>query len=92
MMNDVQGDALVGKGEAVVSKTDFAEFARLLLRNYRDHPDEWGNRSLDQFLQGLVGFVESQEGYYRNVGAALDLERPSWRVFADILLAARVYE
>jgi hypothetical protein len=91
-MDDIQGDALVEKGEAVDSKADFTEFVRLLLLNYRQHPGEWENNSLELFLEGLIGFVENQEGYYRNVGAAVNLERPNWRVFADILLAARVYE
>ncbi len=91
-MNDMQGDALVEKGQAIASKADFKEFVRLLLHNYRNHPDEWENGTLDLYVQGLVGFVENMEGYYQNVGATVELERPSWRVFADILLAARVYE
>ena len=91
-MSDIHGDTLVEKGEAVASKADFTEFVRLFLHNYRNHPEEWENGSLDQFLQGLVGFVENMEGYYQNVGIAVNLERPNWRVFADILLAARVYE
>lgn len=91
-MSDIQGDALVEKGEAIASKADFTDFVRLLFHNYRNHPNEWENGSLNLFLQGLVGFVENMEGYYQNLGAAVDLERPGWRVFADILLAARVYE
>jgi hypothetical protein len=83
---------LIDRGEAVISKADFTEFARLLLQNYRSHPDEWENGSLDLFLEGLAGFVEKMDAYYQNVGLEMDLERPSWRVFADILLAARVYE
>ena len=91
-MNELSGDALVEKAEAIQSKADFDAFVQLLLRNYREYPDEWENNTLELFLQGLAGFVESMEGYYSNVGAKVDLERPGWRVFADILLAARVYE
>lgn len=91
-MNGLSGDALVEKAEAIQSKADFDAFVQLLLRNYREYPDEWENNTLELFLQGLAGFVENMEGYYSNVGVRVDLERPGWRVLADILLAARVYE
>jgi hypothetical protein len=91
-MNSLYGDALVEKGKAVNSRADFVEFAKALLENFDEHPEEWDNASPKEFLQGLVGFVDNIEGYYQNIGMKLDLENPSWRVFADILLAARVYE
>ena len=91
-VSDIQGDELVRKGKSISSKIDFAEFVELLFQNYRNHPDEWENDSLGAFLQGLVGFVRDMEGYYQNFGIEVDLDRPGWREFADVLLAARVYE
>ncbi len=91
-MNELSRDALVEKADAIQSKADFDAFTQLLLQDYRCHPDDWGNNTLELFLEALAGFVEGMGGYYSNVGERIDMERPGWRVFADILLAARVYE
>jgi hypothetical protein len=32
------------------------------------------------------------EGYYKNKGDVVDLEKPTWQMFADILRAACIYE
>jgi hypothetical protein len=92
VMDSLYGDALIERGQAVKSKADFVGFAQSLLENLRAHPNEWENASIDHFLQGLVGFTQSMEGYYENMGVAVDLQHPEWKVFADMLLAARVYE
>ena len=86
------GDELVEKAEAIRTRADFVAFAEMLLRNLREHPEEWENDTLERFLEVLGGFAHGMHGYYANVKAPVDLERPSWRVFADLLLAARVYE
>lgn len=91
-MSGLSGDALVERAEGVLTKKDFAAFLDLLARNLRDHPEEWENATLGQYLQGLCGFVEGMEGYYSNAGIQLGTDRPGWRVLADVLLAGRVYE
>ncbi len=91
-MNDTSGDALVEMAEAIRGRADFVSFLPVLLRNLRDHPEEWTNDSLERFLEGMLGFVEGMDGYYANIGVAVDTETPGWRVVADSLLAARVYE
>jgi hypothetical protein len=92
MMDNLYGDALVEAGERITSRAEFAEFVRALFQNSRLHPEEWENKSLQDFLQGLAAFVEKMEGYYANIGSDVNCDLPGWRVFADILLAARVYE
>ncbi len=91
-MSGISGDAFVERAQAIQSKADFTAFLPVLLQNYQSHPEEWENDNLELFLQGLAGFIENIEGYYKNVGLNVDLQNPSWRVFADALLAARVYE
>lgn len=86
------GDELIAKAESVSSLSSFKEFVALFVGSYDECRDEWENSSLPEFLQGLAGFVENIEGYYANAGIDAHFEQPSWRVFADILLAARVYE
>jgi len=53
---------------------------------------KWENDDLKSFLQALEAFASSMEGYYSNMGGKFDPQHPRWANFADILLAARVYE
>jgi hypothetical protein len=91
-MSESSGDALVERAESILTKEDFTAFLHLLMRNRREHPEEWENASLEQYLEGLCGFAEGIEGYYANIGVKVDMRKPGWRVFADVLLAARIYE
>jgi hypothetical protein len=78
--------------EMIATKDDFVAFAKKLRENLQQHPEDWENDTLDSFLEGLIGFAQDSEGYYNNLGVKSDPTRPSWRTFADPLLAARVYE
>ncbi|NJL27794.1 MAG: hypothetical protein HC897_07800 [Thermoanaerobaculia bacterium] len=78
--------------DRVRTRQDFEEFLERLLSDLQDHGEEWGNTSLKEFLEGLRGFARDMAGYYTNRGESLDLAQPTWRVVADLLLAARVYE
>ncbi|MGN5955886.1 DUF7660 family protein [Sphingobacterium lactis] len=63
------------------SKQDFLKFISLLRENLEDNSNEWENNDLESFLTGLEGYCIDYDG-----------DDPSWRVFAELLLAARVYE
>jgi len=91
-MSGLSGDALVERAEGILTKEDFTAFLNLLVQNFREHPDEWENATLEQYLQGICGFAQGIEGYYSNIDLRMDMKKPGWRVFADILLAARIYE
>ena len=91
-MKNLYGDALIEEAEKLTTKTQFVEFVKLLVQNMANHPDEWHNNTLEQYIFALSSFLENIDGYYENIGLETDLEKPNWRIFADILLAARVYE
>ncbi|NQD70927.1 hypothetical protein HP439_09380 [Sphingobacterium shayense] len=65
----------------VSSKDEFIEFLNLLKRNLEEKPEEWENNDLMSFLEALLGY--SADSIH---------EAPSWRLFSELLLAARVYE
>jgi hypothetical protein len=46
---------------------------------------------LDRLLEALVEVIESVDVVYRNLGRKTPVE-PSWRLFGELLLAARYYE
>ena len=77
----------------MATRTEFVAFIDELCQNLRDHPDEWENQSLELFLAGLRGFAANSAGYYANIGENdVEVDVPTWRGFADMLLAAKAYE
>lgn len=61
--------------------SDFIAFLSLLNENISNKPDEWENTTVKSYLNGAYGFCTDSK-----------FEENSWKVFAEILLAARVYE
>ena len=78
--------------EQIKSKEDFEEFLRYLLQDLATSREQWSNVTLEQFLDGLYGIAHDMQGYYGNRGETVDLDQPTWKTLADLLLAARVYE
>lgn len=89
MTDEYHGDRLVDLAERMNTRSQFVELVKVLAINLRQHPDEWQNNCLLGFVQGLAGFVENMDGYYENMEIDVDCDVPSWRVFAEALLAAR---
>ncbi len=69
------------KFENIKTQQDFIDFLQLLKRDYQENKEEWENDSLESFLEGLHGYC---------------LDKPqdtlTWKTFAEILLASKVYE
>jgi len=87
----VSGDDLFEFAKAVNSRADFARFVEYLNADYRGRRDEWENKSLESFLSGLGGFAQDMGGFYRNMGESIDVELITWRMAAQMLLAAKIY-
>ena len=85
-------DDLCDLADNVQTRSDFTNFLEQMLNNFRDHPDEWENNNLHDYLDGLFGFTTSLEGYYKNWNRDVDIEKLTWNMLADMLIAARVYE
>lgn len=76
---------------AVTTKAEFVELVRSLRADLVQNPEQWENVTLESFLEAMAAWVEDMEGYYRNNGLPHP-ENVPWRVFADVLLASRMYE
>jgi hypothetical protein len=85
------GEDLFDYAKTVSSRADFVKFVEYLNQDRREKSDDWGNQTLDQFLSGLSGFANDMAGYYKNMGEAVDVEQITWRIAAEMLLAATVY-
>ena len=90
-MNDIE-DRIRKAIEKLNSKDDFTHFLDLFFQDYKDNKSKWENVTLDDFLSALVQYSRDVDRYYKNFKNDVDPNEPSWRLFADILCGARVYE
>ncbi len=68
----------------VDSRESFLAFLAALHSDLRSDAASWENASLDRYLEALQSWTE-------DMGERLP-ESPSWRMLADILYAAKIYE
>lgn len=76
----------------IKDKEDFEMFLEALIKDFSENKDEWENKSLKDFLKALKSYTTDLEGYYKNWNIKYDLEKPSWKMFSNILLGAKIYE
>ena len=81
------GRATVADPSAVVSRDAFADFVQAALLDYekRGHA-EWENATLERFLDALGAVARSCPL------EAHDSQSATWRLFAEMLVAATGYE
>lgn len=75
----------------VDSKERLADFVAALLQDLESNREGWENVTLDRFLEAMESWILSMDNYYKNTDQPIP-DTPTWRTFAEILLAARVYE
>ena len=76
---------------AIDTKEDLERFIGSLKNDLRLNPDFWGNTDLESFLDAMQSWVGAMEHYYRNNDLTM-ADPPTWKVFGDILMGARIYE
>ena len=79
------------KINTIKTKSDFINFVELLLENLKNNPEEWENKTLPNFLDAIASWTEDMDGYYINNNLPIP-ENIDWKVFANILAAAKIYE
>ncbi|USA47698.1 hypothetical protein NDN11_06180 [Acinetobacter sp. C26M] len=92
MNKDHDSDHLDKAIDAISSHTELAIFIKKLRQNLIDDPNNWENINLSDFLDALASWTEDMEGYYKNIDQSNRLDKLDWKVFAEMLMAARIYE
>jgi hypothetical protein len=82
---------LAEHNNSVRLRGDFLAFVKALTKDLRDNPATWENASLERYLEALGAWVEDMDGYYTNQGKSVP-QQPDWKVVADMLMAAKMYE
>jgi len=78
--------------DAPKSRDDLIAHIFELTRSYDSERNDWANRDIGMFLHAMAAWLKDSKGYYQKTDQVLDVEKPSWQLFADALSAAAVYE
>ena len=74
-----------------MDKKDFVLFVETLTQDFKGNPESWDNNRLDLYLEGISSWTGDMEGYYENNN--IDITKLNqWQIFANILVAASIYE
>ncbi|HEY6900043.1 MAG TPA: hypothetical protein VI233_05345 [Puia sp.] len=84
-------DEIIKRIAGLKTKDEFIDLVRLLAKDLMDNEKEWENNNLHSYLESIADWTEDMEGYYQNTGQSLPSDIP-WKIFADILIAAKMYE
>ncbi len=85
-------DEMELKPEQISTRKDYVRYVEQLRHDLEHNPDNWQNRDLKSFLEALSRYAQDVDGYYMNSSISVDADEPSWRVFADLLTGASMYE
>ncbi len=75
----------------VVTREDFIKLLLLLSADFKENTSSWENRDISSFLESMASWIEDMDGFYLNQNLPLPTNI-SWSNFADMMLAAKVYE
>lgn len=77
--------------ENVKSKQDFISFINRLSNDNQINNDEWENKDILSYLEGVSSWVEDMDGYYKY----MKLDVPTnidWRFIATLFYVGKIYE
>src|SRR5512146_2235422 len=86
------GAMVMQEPDTVTSLTSFRVFLDELAEEASTRLAEWENQDVPSFLKALAAYSRDIDGYYKNHGISISPDVPSFRLFADLLMGARVYE
>jgi hypothetical protein len=77
--------------EKITNKQQFLEFMQLLIDDFKNNPNEWENKTVNDYLDAIKSWTDDMDGYYVNNNLPVPTN-VNWQVFANILIAAKMYE
>ncbi|WP_252715991.1 DUF7660 family protein [Acinetobacter guillouiae] len=79
------------KINAIKTKQDFLTFLDNLKQDHLENIQQWENKDLQSFLAAMHNWMEDMDGLYANTQQPQPEHIP-WKIFADILMAGKIYE
>jgi len=77
--------------DKIKTKEDLAEFIGYLREDLSIHRECWENPTLDQFLEAMEAWILAMDFWAKNKEIP-PVDIPSWKLIANILYAAKIYE
>ncbi len=82
---------LAERAASVCTRDEFVAFLEAFRLDHARNGAVWANPDLPSFLEAAAAWSRESDGYYKNAGLDPSTLSP-WRLLADVLMAARVYE
>lgn len=77
--------------DKIEDKQGFVQFVELLNQDLKENTHTWENTTLDSYLEAISSWTEDMDEYYKNMN--IDYTKLNqWQIFANILVASKVYE
>ncbi len=76
----------------VNNRDSFIQLLKLMQADLQQNKEDWENNKLESFLEAMGRYAEDIQGYYDFNKQNINADVPSWKVFADIMRGAIVYE
>ena len=80
--------SIVEIAKQVENKEDFVKFLQALISDFEKSKVEWENPELGKYLEAMERFLQDSTEESLN---KIDFT-PSWSLFANIMIAASIYE
>jgi len=71
---------------------EFVLFVEKLKKDYLTNKENWENSSIDLYLDAIAAYSRDIQGLYNNKNQKFEVKKIDWKVFADILKGAKIYE
>ncbi len=75
----------------IKTRKDFVKFMEMMSGAYKNNGMNWENDNLDLYLSAMASYSDDVAGYYENTNQG-DADSPTWKLFADIVIGASMYE
>ena len=75
--------------EKMSDKEAFLSFVQKLIDDYKANPQEWENKTVDEYLDSMMSWVED---YSKSEFNDIDWNKTDYSVMAKILYMGKIYE
>lgn len=72
----------------IANLDDFLNFVIQLAMDAKEHPEEWANTTITDYLGQMASWVDDSRGFEDDI----DWEKVDYKTFAKILYMGKIYE
>lgn len=73
---------------SIANMDDFLAFLVQLAMDAKEHPEEWANITITDYLGQMANWIDDSSGSDHNI----DWEKVDYKTFAKILYMGKIYE